>query len=101
VLHQQQAPALLAEIRQIERAQSSALPASALGKACRYTLALWDKLTRFLADPELVLRNNLTEHSMRPVAGCRKNWIHTWAAPRPAPNRIRNIRNYRAFRIML
>jgi hypothetical protein len=33
---------------EIEAAQSAALPSSALSKACRYALALWKKLTRFL-----------------------------------------------------
>ncbi len=77
ILRQQQAPALLGEIKaRIEVARSTALPASALGKACRYTLALWQKLTRFLEYPELELSNNLAENSMRPVALGRKNWIH-------------------------
>jgi transposase len=41
-LRQQQAPPLLHSIKaRIEAAQSTALPASALAKACRYTLALW------------------------------------------------------------
>jgi len=77
ILRQQQAPALLGEIKaRIEVARSTALPASALGKACRYTLALWQKFTRFLEYPELELSNNLAENSMRPVALGRKNWIH-------------------------
>jgi transposase len=76
-LRQQRAPALLAELRtQILAAQQKALPSSAAGKAARYTLALWDKLTRFLDYPELELSNNLAENSMRPVAIGRKNWIH-------------------------
>jgi hypothetical protein len=33
--------------QQIELARADALPASALGKAANYTLALWRKLTRF------------------------------------------------------
>jgi transposase len=33
---------------EIEAARSTALPASALGKACHYTLGQWPKLTRFL-----------------------------------------------------
>ena len=47
-----------------------------LGKACNYTLALWEKLTLFLDYPELELSTNLAENSMRPVALGRKNWIH-------------------------
>ena len=80
-LRQEQSRPLLDGIRkQIEAARSTALPASALGKACNYTLALWDKLTRFLEYPELELSNNLAENSMRPVALGRKNWIHIGSA---------------------
>jgi transposase len=77
VLRQQQARPLLDVIRkQVESAQASALPASALGKAATYTLALWRKLNRFLDHPELELSNNLAENSMRPLVVGRKNWIH-------------------------
>ena len=76
-LRQEKAKPLLDSIRQqVEAARCSALPASALGKACHYTLTLWEKLTRFLEYPELELSNNLAENSMRPVAIGRKNWIH-------------------------
>ena len=61
---------------QIEAAQAEALPASALGKAARYTLTLWPKLVRFLDYPELELSNNRAENSMRPLVLGRKNWIH-------------------------
>jgi transposase len=61
---------------EIEAVQREALPASALGKAARYTLALWPKLVRFLEYPEIELSNNLAENSMRPVVLRRKNWIH-------------------------
>ena len=80
-LRQQQAPPLLEEVKaRIEAARSTALPASALAKACRYTLTLWQKLTRFLQYPELELSNNLAENSMRPIALGRKNWIHIGSA---------------------
>ncbi len=62
--------------QQIEAARADALPASALGKAARYTLALWRKLARFLEHPEVELSNNLAENSMRPLVVGRKNWIH-------------------------
>jgi hypothetical protein len=71
----------LEKIRQdIEQGQVAVLPASALGKACRYTLTLWRKLTRFLEYPELELSNNRAENSMRPIAVGRKNWIHVGSA---------------------
>jgi len=68
---------LLEVIRQqIQVAYRQVLPGSQLAKACKYTLSLWDKLTRFLEYPELELSNNLAENSMRPVAVGRRNWIH-------------------------
>jgi len=69
---------------QIEAAGAHALPSSVLGKAVRYTLALWPKLTRFLEHPEVELSNNLAENSMRPVALGRKNWIHI-GSPQAGP----------------
>ena len=77
-------PLLEALQPQIEAAHAQALPASALGKATRYTLALWPKLTRFLQYPELELSNNLAENSMRPIALGRKNWIHV-GSPQAGP----------------
>ena len=76
-LRMERAPALVTELRtQILAAQCKVLPQSAAGKAARYTLALWNKLTIFLEYPELELSNNLAENSMRPVAIGRKNWVH-------------------------
>lgn len=76
-LRLKQARPLLEAIKhQVETARAQALPASALGKAASYTLALWPKLTRFLEYPELELSNNLAENSMRPLVIGRKNWIH-------------------------
>jgi hypothetical protein len=76
-LRQEKARPLLAQIKmQMEDARAKALPKSSLGKACRYTLKLWDKLTCFLDHPALELSNNLAENSMRPVALGRRNWIH-------------------------
>jgi transposase len=66
-LRRQLAPSVLEVLKaQIEAASTTALPSSPLGKACSYTLRLWDKLTRFLDYPELELSNNLAENSMRP-----------------------------------
>jgi hypothetical protein len=76
-LRGERAPMVLAELQaQIEAAGRTALPSSPLGKACSYTLRLWDKLTRFLDYPELELSNNLAENSMRPIAIGRRNWTH-------------------------
>jgi hypothetical protein len=56
--------------------RKTVLPSSAAGQACRYTLAIWQKLIRFLDYPELELSNNLAENSMRPIALGRGNWMH-------------------------
>lgn len=74
---QQEAKPLLDEIKvRLLEGRDKALPKSCFGKACRYTIKLWDKLTRFLDHPELELSNNLAENSMRPLALGRRNWIH-------------------------
>jgi len=69
-------PLLEAMKKEMEAAKVAVLPAGALGKAVNYTLALLDKLTKFLEHPELELSNNTAENSMRPVVVGRKNWIH-------------------------
>ncbi len=76
-LRHEKAPSLLDQIRNhILEMSKAVLPKSAAGQACRYTLALWKKLIRFLEYPELELSNNLAENSMRPIAIGRGNWIH-------------------------
>jgi transposase len=73
-LRQLEAIPLLDRLREeIKTALHDSLPASELSKACNYTLALWQKLTRFLEHPQLELSNNLAENSMRPIALGRKN----------------------------
>jgi hypothetical protein len=52
-----------------------------LGKAAKYTLSLWRKLTHSLEHPESELSNNLAENPMRPVALGRENRIHVGSQP--------------------
>ena len=76
-LRHEKAPPLLAEIRtHILEMSKTVLPKSVAGQACSYTLAIWNRLIRFLDHPELELSTNLAENSMRPIAVGRKNWIH-------------------------
>jgi hypothetical protein len=88
LLRQEKAPPVLDEIRaHIMATRQTVLPGSKAGQACKYTLTLWEKLTRFLDHPQLELSNNLAENSMRPVALGRSNWIHigsSQAGPRIA-----------------
>ena len=84
-LRQQEARPLVSVVkRMIDAAGAAALPSSALGKAVRYSLALWPRLTKFLDHAELELSTNLAENSMRPVALGRKNWIHL-GSPQAGP----------------
>ena len=69
------------------RVTLASLKAILVAKACDHALTLWSRLSRFLEYPELELSNNLAENAMRPVALCRRNWIHVGskeAGPRVA-----------------
>jgi transposase len=50
-------------------------PKSALGKALSYTLGQWEKLSGFLADPQLPAHNNVCENEIRPFAVGRRSWL--------------------------
>lgn len=52
---------------------------SALAKAIRYALNLWDGLIRFLDDGRLEIDNNTVERAMRPIALGRKNALFAGA----------------------
>jgi transposase len=76
--------ARLAELRRAESAavldelkawlwEQAPLTSLSIGKAAAYTIANWDRLTRFVDDPRIPLDNNATERAIRgPVVG-RKN----------------------------
>ena len=50
-------------------------PKTALGKALAYTTRQWDKLQRFLSDPEMPADNNYCENQIRPFAVGRRAWL--------------------------
>lgn len=71
-LRRADAPPILADLRSwlFERVGDTHL---SIGKACAYTLGIWDRLTRFVDDARIPLDNNATERAIRgPVVG-RKN----------------------------
>jgi len=71
-------PVLIGLRPMIEQAKAEALPKSALGRACQYTLDLWARLERY-AQPgagAVEIDNNWAENAMRPVVLGRKNWLH-------------------------
>lgn len=71
-LRRSEAVVVLAELKAWLWEQAS-LPSLSIGKAAAYTLANWDRLTRFVEDARIPLDNNATERAIRgPVVG-RKN----------------------------
>jgi transposase len=50
-------------------------PKSTLGKALGYTISQWDKLSRFLAHPDVPAHNNRVENDLRPFAVGRRAWL--------------------------
>lgn len=79
VLRKERVPAILAELKPLllaMQASGTILPKSIAGNAISYTVARWEKLTRFLEHPEIELSTNWAENSMRPIGIGRKNWLH-------------------------
>lgn len=67
-----EAPAVLAAFKEWLWQQAT-LKTLSIGKAAAYTVANWERLTRFVADAQVPLDNNATERAIRgPVVG-RKN----------------------------
>ncbi len=75
-LRQQKSVTVMAELKaQIQKLQTTALPKSALGRACHYALEQWERLEVFLKDGAIDADNNRCENGMRPIALGRKNWM--------------------------
>jgi len=53
----------------------STLPKSQIGKAMRYAMERWDKLSEYLNDGSLHIDNNAIENAIRPIALGRKNYL--------------------------
>lgn len=59
----------------LERHLPATAPKTLLGKAIRYTLRFWSRLTQFLRDGQLPLSNNRTEQAIKKVVIGRKNFL--------------------------
>lgn len=71
-LRKTESVAVLAELKTWLWSQA-VLKTLSIGKAAAYTIANWDRLSRFTSDPQIPLDNNSTERGIRgPVVG-RKN----------------------------
>jgi len=51
------------------------LPKSQIGKAMRYAMERWDKLSTYLQGGSLHIDNNAIENAIRPIALGRKNYL--------------------------
>ena len=46
-----------------------------MGKALKYAMKLWDKLSVFLSDGKLPIDNNAAERAIKPIVIGRKNYL--------------------------
>ena len=75
-LRQHEAAPIMAAFKQwVDDLLPGVPPKTALGKALAYTTRQWDKLQRFLTDPEIPADNNYCENQIRPFAVGRRAWL--------------------------
>lgn len=55
--------------------RQNCLPQSGLGKACDYSLRIWEHLSTYLSHGRVEIDNNLMENAIRPTAIGKKNWL--------------------------
>lgn len=73
---QRESAPIVAELRGwLNEMAEQVLPQSALGKAVRYGLGQWQKLTVFLEHAHVPLDNNRCENAIRPFVVGRKAWL--------------------------
>ena len=78
LLRQEKSVPLLRNLKEriIEiRADSKVLPKSLLGKACKYAINQWERMSRSMDHGEVEIDNNRCENGIRPLAVGRKNWL--------------------------
>jgi transposase len=73
--HHYSAPILEKFKTWLDRHLPATAPKTLLGKAIRYTLKFWTRLTRFLQDGRLVLSNNATERAIKSFVIGRKAFL--------------------------
>jgi transposase len=67
-LRQKQAAPIMAAFKKlVDDLLPGVAPKTALGKALAYTTRQWEKLARFLSDPEMPADNNYCENQIRPL----------------------------------
>ena len=61
--------------RWLLKRENEILPSGLLGQAVTYTLNQWEKMIRYLENPQLTPDNNACENAIRPFVLGRKNWV--------------------------
>ncbi|MBR7890325.1 IS66 family transposase [Marinomonas sp. A79] len=75
-IRQEKAPAILEKYKAwLEKSAQQVPPKTLLGKAIRYNLNQWDKLTIYLTDGRINIDNNRAERAIKPFVIGRKNWL--------------------------
>jgi len=59
----------------VEQQYLKTLPKNPIGKAMKYTLNQWEKLTNIFNNADIEIDNNLIENKIRPLALGRKNYL--------------------------
>src|SRR5512144_44958 len=76
VLRQRDSAPILEKFKAwLDRQLPATAPKTLLGKAIRYTLRFWTRLTPFLRDGRLALSNNTTERAIKSFVIGRKDWL--------------------------
>jgi transposase len=80
VLRQRHSAPILEQFKAwLERYLPATAPKTLLGKAIRYTLRFWPRLTQFLTDGRVPLSNNRTEQAIKKVVIGRKNFLFAYS----------------------
>ena len=72
---EQSKPVLEAFLYWLESKEKQVLPKSALGKAIKYCLNQWPKLSAFMLDGRIEISNNRAERAIKPFVIGRKNFL--------------------------
>ncbi len=73
--HEHSVPVLDAIREKIDDLLPVTPPKSGLGKALAYANNYWNRLIKFVNDPQAGIDNNPVENAIRPIALGRKNWL--------------------------
>ena len=75
-IRQEQSQSLLNEFKKwLDKTIQQVLPKSAIGKAVKYSLNQWHKLSGYIKSGDINIDNNRAERAIKPFVIGRKNWM--------------------------